>query len=255
MTSGIQVGGAVALGLALAGCSALTPRPDPSRFFYLVPLGAEEIAPSGTGAEAIAPSGTGAEAIAPSGPGAEAIAGSSDAAAAGGAQLAVGLAEMGFPAYLDRPELVTRIAANELRLSSTDRWAEPLKASFERVLAADLAARLGIRAVVRSPWYGTTRLDCVLVIEVDRFEPEVAQGARGAQGRAWLAARWTIKDGAGKKTLRSGKSLLDRPLAGGATPGRAGPGQASAAALSQVLGDFSRDLALAVRQTVRPPAG
>lgn len=189
---------------------------------------------------------------------------------AGAAPLALGLAEVSFPAYLDRAELVTRIAANEIQVSATDRWAEPLAASFTRVLAMDLEARLATHEVVRSPWYGTTRLDGVLAVVVEQFE------ADGTKGCARLVARWSLRDGAGKRLLRKGVTTLERPFAAapdsppaaaaqataraagaasGAGAERAGgPSPRSAlvvAALSQVLADFSGELAAAVEQAVR----
>jgi hypothetical protein len=225
----------IALALAAAGCSALSPSPDRSRFFFLTPVAAAAAAPP-----------------------------------AGAAPLALGLAEVSFPAYLDRAELVTRIAANEIQVSATDRWAEPLAASFTRVLAMDLEARLATHEVVRSPWYGTTRLDGVLAVVVEQFE------ADGAKGCARLVARWSLRDGAGKRLLRKGVTTLERPFAAtpdsppaaaaqataraagaasGAGAERAGgPSPRSAlvvAALSQVLADFSGELAAAVEQAVR----
>jgi uncharacterized lipoprotein YmbA len=132
-----------------------------------------------------------------------------------------------------------------------------------RVLAADLIARLGPQSVMRLPWYGKTPLDGELEIEIEHFEADRSAGA------ARLVARWTLRDARGQRVLRGGTAMLERPLAGadGAATGRAsadgaaggrspadsGGYAAAVAALSQVLDDFSRDLALAVRQTV--PAG
>jgi len=45
-------------------------------------------------------------------------------------------------AEMDRPELVTRSGANRVHVAAFDRWAAPLDAQVQRVLAEDLAARL-----------------------------------------------------------------------------------------------------------------
>jgi uncharacterized lipoprotein YmbA len=238
---------AVASCAALAGCSAFAPRTDPSHFYFLAPLAPDAAPPAG-----------------------------------GGAALAVGLADIRFPPYLERPELATRVAANELHFSDMARWAEPLGAGFARVLAVDLDAQLGAASVVRSPWYPAARLDCVLAVEVDHFELEAAAGGGG---EVVLVARWSIRDGLGRKVLRSGTSIHRRPAgragnartdqpgaaAAAGSPAMAGapdaagePGEvggpaagvpapspaAVVAALSQLIEDFSREMAAAVRRAV-----
>ena len=45
-------------------------------------------------------------------------------------------------AEMDRPELVTRSGANRVHVAAFDRWAAPLDAQVQRVLAEDLAAQL-----------------------------------------------------------------------------------------------------------------
>jgi uncharacterized lipoprotein YmbA len=200
--------------VALAGCAAFTPRADSSHFFFLTAAAHEE-----------------------------------EGAAGGLAPLAVGLADVRFPAYLERPELASRVAANELHFSPVARWAEPLGSGFARVLAVDLDAQLGAASVVRAPWYPAARLDCVLAVEVDHFETD-------AGGDAVLVARWIVRDALGKRVLRSGTSIHRRPAGGAAahTP----PGAAAAvAALSELIDDFSREMAAALRRAVpgAAPAG
>ncbi|HVT58200.1 MAG TPA: PqiC family protein [Thermoanaerobaculia bacterium] len=235
-------------GCALAGCSTFSPRSDPSRFFFLTPYAAQDLPATSAAAAPGVP-----VAAAPASPGALTPFPAPPAATReGGPALAIGLAEIGFPAYLERPELATRIAPNELRFSTTARWAEPLGPSLTRVLAADLSARLGPQGVVRLPWYSTTRLDGVLAIEIEHFEPD--RSSRTAR----LVAHWTLRDAHGQRVLRGGTSILERPLGAedsagdGKAPAHGAHHAAAVAALSLVLDDFSRDLALAVRQTVRP---
>jgi uncharacterized lipoprotein YmbA len=205
----------LSFGCAVAACSTFKPRPDASRFFFLTPYAAEDSPASTANLQAAAP---GTPVPAPT----------------------VGLAEIGFPVYLERPELATRVAPNELRFSTNSRWAEPLGPGFTRVLAADLSARLGPQRVVRSPWYGTTHLDAVLEIEIDHFEPDTTSGT------ARVVAHWTLREPHGQRVMRGGTSVLERPL------GAAAHHTAAVAALSQVLDDFSRDLAQAVLQAVHP---
>jgi uncharacterized lipoprotein YmbA len=258
LTARLPLAGCLALAasLALSGCSALAPRSDPSRYYFLTPLATTGGAPPAATATATAATPTA------TGPG--------DGSATGSA-LAVGLAEVSFPPYLERPELATRVAPNELHFSPIARWAEPLGPGFARVLAEDLSLQLGPASVVRSPWYSAMRLDCVLTIEVDHFE------ADAAGGDAVLVARWTLRDPHGSQLLRSGVSIHRRPLAAAGRPGGSAgaaaesspasgqsppatgtlpPAAAAVAALSELIADFSREMAAVLRHLPpgAPPA-
>jgi len=140
------------LGLLLGGCTILEPRPDPSRFFTLSAVAPSPDSPPGS--------------------------------------VAVGLGPVRVPAYLDRPELATRVATSEVSFSSTDRWAEPLSASIRRVLAQNLSTLLGTEEVYAFPWPGGTHVDWAVAIDVLRFE-------RTAAGEVEVAARWVVRENGG----------------------------------------------------------
>jgi uncharacterized lipoprotein YmbA len=158
---------------------------------------------------------------------------SSPAAQSATGSLILGLGPVKFPAYLDRTEVVTQVEPNRLEVSETNQWAEPLKSNFTTVLGQNLSLLLGTPQIVHFPWYSTTHMDYQLVAEVERFDSD-------AQGNAHLIAQWTIEDPTTKKTLDRGEPNL---TASGATDAAQ-----SAAALSRVLADFSRQLAIAVGQ-------
>jgi uncharacterized protein len=185
----------------LAGCSSmLAPRPDQSRFYVLTPEpAAAQVSP--------ASAGTG---------------------------LSLGLGPITMPSYLDRPQIVTRIGPNEVRLSETDRWAGPLDTSFDQVLARDLAMQLGGARIHAFPWYNSTPIDYQVEVAVHRFETDAA-------GRSELSAHWTIVDGRNKNLLDSG----DTSIAQSSPPGDAA---ASAAALSRGVAQFSDQIAATLRQ-------
>ena len=140
------------LGLLLGGCTILEPRPDPSRFFTLSAVAPSPDSPPGS--------------------------------------VAVGLGPVRVPAYLDRPELATRVATSEVSFSSTDRWAEPLSASLRRVLAENLSAILGTEDILAFPWPVGARIDWAVAVDVVRFE-------RTPANEVEVAARWVVREGAG----------------------------------------------------------
>lgn len=190
----------MAAAIILAGCSSiLAPRPDVSKFFVLTS------AQSG-----FQPTGMPLS------------------------QVTIGLGPVRLPGYLDRVEIVTRTEPNRLQLSETDKWAEPLESNFRRVLATDLAARLGNAQIVQFPWYSTTRLDYKVELSVDRFEPD-------ASGNAQLIARWTIRDGATNKPLAERDASFSESAKSPATADSVG-------ALSSDVEDLSVQIASEVRR-------
>ena len=64
---------------------------------------------------------------------------------------AVGIGPLRFPDYLDRPEIVHRSGDNQVHYAVSDRWAEPLKATFSRTLAENLSVLLPTDHILRPP--------------------------------------------------------------------------------------------------------
>jgi uncharacterized lipoprotein YmbA len=192
-----RYGARLALGLLfVAGCSVLSPRPDPSRFFTLTPIGEPGTSPG-------------------------ALAGH-----------VLGIGPITLPPYLDRPELVTRVGPNEVRSAAFDYWAGSLAKQFETTLSHNLQALLGPSSLQASPWYAGAQPDLVVEVDVLQFE-------RAVDGQAHLRARWRIRKGASGQLLRAEESNLAHPAEGDAG--------STVAALSELLGQFSRELADAVR--------
>jgi uncharacterized lipoprotein YmbA len=127
---------ALVISSGVAGCSPLSPRKDPSRFFLLTSPPSEADAPP-------------------------LVAGT-----LGGA-IAVGPLDL--PAYLSGPLLVTRIDDNEVRISDFERWAEPLRDNMVRVLAENLSRQLRSRVVV-FPALLSEEVRLRVPIAVKRFE-------------------------------------------------------------------------------------
>jgi len=162
---------AAALGaLAAGGC--FSPRPDPSKFFVLAPVGAA--------ANPIAPAGLTPSSIP-----------------------TIGIGPIKLPEYLDRDEVVTRVGPNRLELSDQDRWAEPLDNNFKQVIAQDLTRLLGTHSITFYPWPGTTRVDYQVRIDVYRFETDPSASAQ-------LVAHWQVLDGSGKLLYANDSSLSEQ---------------------------------------------
>lgn len=183
--------------VVLASCTFLAPVKDSSRYFILTP----------------------------------GAAGPAQSAAVNGANLSVGLGPLKLPGYLQRRELVTRVAGNQLRFSASDLWAESLPESFRDVLSQDLSNRLGGARIVAFPWYSSTPLDYAVAVNVSHFECDSAADCE-------LIAEVVIGDGHGRILRRENARIVTH--AGGSG------GDAEAAALSTNLERLSGRIATAI---------
>ncbi len=193
---------ALLLVVGALGCRAVLPKSAKSDFFLLTAL---EPAPT---AAATAPAPT---AAAPS----------------------VLLDRVVFPEYLDRPELVTRLASNQVQVEDLELWAEPLPASFARTMQQNLATLLKGSQVQPRPWTGPSPPDLVVSVEVRRFEKTWAR-------RVELAAHWTIRDGSGKTERLQRETHLSYEPPGPST-------RAAVASMSTAVAALSREIARSVR--------
>ena len=191
------------IAISLAGCSAiartiLAPQKDVSKF-YLLTATADTTAAAPTSANST------------------------------GGDFTIGLGPIKLPQYLDRPEIVTRAAANRLELSKEDRWGESVQNGFTNAMERDLTAQTGAGRIIIFPWYNTEHIDLQVGIDVYRFETD-------ANGLAQLSARWTIYDSTGKNILYTTETRLTQPS-------KPGDQTDAAAALSRTIGDLSAQIA------------
>jgi len=152
------------------------------------------------------------------------------------ADLVLGVGPVTLPAYLDRPQLVTRAGQDALNLAEFDRWAEPLKEGVPRVLGDNLAALLGTNRVAAFPWGRSHPVQYQIAVDVTRFE-----GVAG--GDVVLGARWRVLGSDGAELLVKQTTITEATGAAGS--------DALVAAMNRALGALSRDLAAALRELPR----
>jgi uncharacterized lipoprotein YmbA len=147
--------------------------------------------------------------------------------------MAVGVGPLDLPEYLDRPQLVTRTAENELRLAEFERWAESLKYSFTQVLTSNLAVLIPTQRLFVYPWRRAITVDYQVQAQVSRFD-------RAVDGDSVLVVRWAILAGdSGREWLRQESTYRQTPTGPDAA--------ATVAAMNQTLTDFSREVAAALK--------
>ena len=155
--------------------------------------------------------------------------------------MTIGLGPVTLPAYLDRPDIVTREGTNEMRLAEFHRWAEPLEPLLARIMAQDLYALLDAQDVIPLPQRRDTRLDRVVEVDVGRLDADET-------GKVIFDARWWVYQGDGETLLASGHSQITEQ---GAPP----PDYAAiVAAMSRAVGVATGDIAGAIRGAPVPAA-
>jgi len=106
--------------------------------------------------------------------------------------LAIGIGPVKIPEYLNQPDIVTRIAQNELRLDEFAKWAEPLEDNISRTLAKNLLSLLCIRRIAIFPWKAGTPIDYRIDVDVIQLDGILGETAS-------LDVTWSISDGTDRK--------------------------------------------------------
>ena len=136
------------------------------------------------------------------------------------------------PAMLDRPQIVVTAGPNQVRLDEFNRWAAPLQSNISRVVADNLAARLGTPRVSLFPQTVSAAADYRVAIQVQSFDTAPGDAAT-------LDAVWTVSRSKDGKT-QTGRTALREASPSGGYDG-------VAAAHSRALARMSRDIADAIQ--------
>ena len=160
-------------------------------------------------------------------------AGAAPGHALGDALVVVGPLQL--PGYLDRPELVVRQPDGRFSLRELDRWGEPLDQLLTHTVTANLVRLTGSPRVAAFPLPGRASADLRIIGRVLRFDAD-------ASGLAVLEVQWSVLDASGEPRV---PVRIDAYRA----QARSTDAAALVAALSDVLAQFSRQLADALLAT------
>jgi uncharacterized lipoprotein YmbA len=152
--------------------------------------------------------------------------------------VSLGIGPIRIPDYLDQPSIVIRSAPNEIKASETNRWAEPLKNNFTRVLAQNLTNLLCTKSIFFYPWKGGVPIDYRVEVEVVRFE-----GVSG--GQVSLEAWWGILSREGKTLHVSKRSTFSESVSGEGY-------QSLVSTQSRLLENLSREIATSLKALPSP---
>ena len=145
---------------------------------------------------------------------------------------AIGVGPVKIPAYLDRPQMVTRSTGSALQFAEFDKWAEPLDKNLTRVLADNLSILLPSQHVCVFPWPRAVPVRYQVTLEIIHLE-------KMPDEKVILDARWNILENDGGKLLAMKRSRLTLPLESAGFEG-------VASAESRAVEALSRDIAAAL---------
>jgi uncharacterized lipoprotein YmbA len=149
-----------------------------------------------------------------------------------GSGLAIGLAPVNMPEYLDRPQIISRGGGNQLELGEFDRWAEPLDRNIERVVARNLSVLLDTDRVFVLPARRPLDLRYRVVIDVLRFNLV-------KKGETLLEVRWAVLDGETRRELLIATSAHEHAVA-------VQNYDAVVSSMNENLAELSREIATAI---------
>lgn len=143
--------------------------------------------------------------------------------------LSISVAPVEIPDYLDRPEIVTRIDGNELKVSEYHRWSGSLGENMTAVLAENLAQLTGSEHVVVPPLPRGEKTEYAVVLRVLRLDCVPGD-------QVLLKVQWTVLAGENRGELATHLTTFTQPL----KDDRYG---SMVAAVSETLAQLSREIA------------
>jgi uncharacterized protein len=135
--------------------------------------------------------------------------------------------------YLDRPQIVAQGDGNRVSIDDYARWAEPLDANLQAVVAANVGRLLGSDQVLEFPAQAILKDARRVSGRVVRFDVDAA-------GEAVLEVQWGIINAAGA-LLQPGRVSRHTALAAGSST------SARVGALNATVTAFSAEVAAALR--------
>lgn len=142
------------------------------------------------------------------------------------------------PQYLDRSQMVFRGRGAEMIVDDLSRWAEPLDEAIHRVTASNVDSLLASVSVVAYPSAALLNVHYRLAGRINRFDAD-----RG--GLIVLDVQWGVGDIDGDLLVPARRSHYEKQASDPDDPG------AIALAMSDVLAQFSRDIARELEARLR----
>lgn len=146
----------------------------------------------------------------------------------------IGVGPVSIPVLLERKQIVTRSDQNAVQIAEFHQWAAPLRDNVAQVLTQNLATLQSHHVIRPYPWSAYGSVNYRVIIDIERFDTRPGRSVN-------LEARWAIMDAKTHAIVSNHQTSIEHPLVDPSYP-------ATVKALSEVLLEFSREMALALDQ-------
>ena len=157
--------------------------------------------------------------------------------AGGNTDLVVGVGPLRSPGYLSRSQIVTRRNDTTVVVDDFNRWIEPVDDAIYRVVSKNLDSLIDDAIVVAFPYAHIADLDYQLVGHISRFDAD-------QDGTAVLELQWGVLSSTEAVVIQPRRARYEARAAS------AGDYAALARAMSEVLQQFSRDVARSLEAVI-----
>ncbi|MBW2368251.1 MAG: membrane integrity-associated transporter subunit PqiC [Deltaproteobacteria bacterium] len=147
--------------------------------------------------------------------------------------IAIGIDPVALPPILKRNQIISRVSDHEVKIAQFERWAEPLKDNIGRVLSENIAILTGVKQTIVFPWGRAAQPTYRLSVNVVRFDATLS-------GDATLSVHWGIKVGSEASETVKKRSDFSTPIENTDV-------DAMVTAMSRLLGDLSKEMAVALQ--------
>lgn len=144
----------------------------------------------------------------------------------------IGIGPISVPKYLDRPEIVTRLNPNKVKIDEFNLWAGSLKENLQLAITESLSLLVANRAVVPYPWKKSVGVTWQVGIDIRRFDTD--------NSNATLIADWRTGNTSCLSKYTQHRSEFSIPVSG------IGYG-AKIAALNFALDQFTQEIAASIK--------
>ena len=142
--------------------------------------------------------------------------------------VALAVGPVAIPAAVDRAEIATRDAGNEVSFSEYHRWAGPLSKSIASVMAQNIGTLLDTERVTPFTHENIFQPTHRVVVNINRYDSQLSKEFQ-------LDATWSIKELEGSKLLLVQNSIIRESLASSTYEGLVAAQSKALAALSQKI--------------------
>jgi len=144
--------------------------------------------------------------------------------------ISIGLGPLTLPEIYERPQIVTRNAANRITLAEYDRWGGDLNKDLARTLAGNLMTRLNTDSIVPYPWSSRYNPEFQVTVRLFRFDGVLDSSAN-------LDGIWRILDADKGCELATGRFSIEEATGGPGYPALVGAMSRAVATLSQSIAE------------------